>query len=150
MQLVLVLLFEVVADYTRVSAVPGAGRAGDGRASMPQYPGLTRIARTSQNKQSNQIKPLTWGFGAPLAGLEPATYGLEVRHDPSAWSWLGASLQVGSGASSKQSRPDQPCHNDRIAIGIASLGRTERFAGRRNGGARSGAQASMKMRSSGG
>src|SRR5215211_5954603 len=37
---------QVVADYTRVSAVPGAGRAGDGRASMPQYPGLTRIART--------------------------------------------------------------------------------------------------------
>src|SRR4029450_11670665 len=39
-------LLQVVADYTRVSAVPGAGRAGDGRASMPQYPGLTRIART--------------------------------------------------------------------------------------------------------
>jgi hypothetical protein len=29
------------------------------------------------------LKPLTCGF-APLAGLEPAPYGLEVRHDPSA------------------------------------------------------------------
>jgi hypothetical protein len=31
---------QVVADYTHVSAVPAAGRAGQGRASGPQYPGL--------------------------------------------------------------------------------------------------------------
>jgi hypothetical protein len=37
---------QVVADYKRLSAVQGAGRAGDGRASRPQYPGLTGIART--------------------------------------------------------------------------------------------------------
>jgi hypothetical protein len=40
-QLVLALLLEVVADYTRVSAVQVAGRAGDGRASEPQYPGVS-------------------------------------------------------------------------------------------------------------
>jgi len=34
------LLLQVVADYTRVSAVQVAGRAGDGRASEPQYPGV--------------------------------------------------------------------------------------------------------------
>jgi hypothetical protein len=31
---------QVVADYTRLSAVQTAGRAGQGRASGPQYPGL--------------------------------------------------------------------------------------------------------------
>jgi hypothetical protein len=36
----LVLLLEVVADYKRLSAVQGAGRAGDLRASGPQYSGL--------------------------------------------------------------------------------------------------------------
>jgi hypothetical protein len=35
------LLLQVVADYTRVSAVQVAGRAGDGRASEPQYPGVS-------------------------------------------------------------------------------------------------------------
>src|SRR4030095_859626 len=34
-------LLQVVADYTRVSAVQVAGRAGDGRASAPQYPGVS-------------------------------------------------------------------------------------------------------------
>ena len=34
-------LLRVVADYTRLSAVQRPGRAGDGRASRPQYPGLT-------------------------------------------------------------------------------------------------------------
>jgi len=33
-------LLQVVADYTRLSAVTGAGRAGDGRASGPQDPGV--------------------------------------------------------------------------------------------------------------
>jgi hypothetical protein len=32
---------QVVVDYTRVSAVQVAGRAGDGRASEPQYPGVS-------------------------------------------------------------------------------------------------------------
>jgi hypothetical protein len=30
-----------------------------------------------QSKHLARLKPLTWAF-APLAGLEPATYGLEV------------------------------------------------------------------------
>jgi hypothetical protein len=33
-------LLQVVADYERLSAVQPAGRAGGGRASRPQYPGL--------------------------------------------------------------------------------------------------------------
>jgi site-specific recombinase XerD len=33
-------LLQVVADYTRPSAVQRPGRAGDGRASRPQYPGV--------------------------------------------------------------------------------------------------------------
>jgi hypothetical protein len=46
-----------------------------------------------QSKRLARLKPLTWAF-APLAGLEPALHGLEVRHDPSAWWRLGASPQV--------------------------------------------------------
>lgn len=49
-------LRQVVADYKRLSAVQGAGRAGDGRASRPQYPGLTGIART-RNRWPG------WAFG---------------------------------------------------------------------------------------
>jgi len=37
-----------------------------------------------QSKHSQERKPLTCMF-APLAGLEPTTYGLEVRQHPSAW-----------------------------------------------------------------
>jgi hypothetical protein len=33
-------LLQVVADYTRLSAVQWPGRAGHGRASLPQYPGV--------------------------------------------------------------------------------------------------------------
>jgi hypothetical protein len=33
-------LLQVVADYTRLSAALAAGRAGRGRASGPQYPGV--------------------------------------------------------------------------------------------------------------
>ena len=36
----LALLLQVVADYTRLSAVQAAGRAGRGRARGPQYPGV--------------------------------------------------------------------------------------------------------------
>jgi len=35
------LLLQVVADYTRLSAVQGAGHAGQGWASGPQYPGVS-------------------------------------------------------------------------------------------------------------
>jgi hypothetical protein len=34
-------LLQVVADYERVSAVLGAGRAGHRQASGPQYPGVS-------------------------------------------------------------------------------------------------------------
>jgi hypothetical protein len=37
-----------------------------------------------QSKHGHLLNALTCSF-APLAGLEPATYGLEVRHEPSAW-----------------------------------------------------------------
>jgi hypothetical protein len=33
-------LLQVVADYKRLNAVQAAGRAGDRRASGPQYPGV--------------------------------------------------------------------------------------------------------------
>jgi hypothetical protein len=49
-----------------------------------------------QSKQGQRLKALTCAF-APLAGLEPATYGLEVRHDPSGWCCLEASPPVASG-----------------------------------------------------
>ena len=65
------------------------------------------------------LKPLTCAL-APLAGLEPATYGLEVRHDPSAWYHPGASPQVGSGLSSNRSPPDRLRDNNRIAKRIAT------------------------------
>jgi hypothetical protein len=37
-----------------------------------------------QSKYVQTLKALTCRF-APLAGLEPAPYGLEVRHEPSTW-----------------------------------------------------------------
>jgi hypothetical protein len=51
---------------------------------------------------SDGLKPLTCRF-APPAGLEPAPYGLEVSHDPSAWYHPSASPQVGSGPPSDRS-----------------------------------------------
>jgi hypothetical protein len=60
-------------------------------------------------------------MGAPPAGLEPATYGLEVRHDPCAWCRRGASSQVASDLPSAWSHPGRHRDNDRIANGIASL-----------------------------
>jgi hypothetical protein len=64
------------------------------------------------------------GFGAP-AGLEPATYGEEVRHNPSAQWCLGRSPQVELTLPSVWLHPDGHRHNDRIARGIASLGPLE-------------------------
>jgi hypothetical protein len=55
------------------------------------------------------------------AGLEPAPYGLEVRHDPSDWWPLGASPQVASDLPSAWSHPGRHRDNDPIATGIASL-----------------------------
>jgi hypothetical protein len=48
---------QVVADYTRVSAVQVAGRAGDGRASEPQYPGVS----TSPGLFAEEAR---WSLGA--------------------------------------------------------------------------------------
>ena len=39
-------LLQVVADYTRLSAVQAAGRPGHERASKPQYPGVGRCSGT--------------------------------------------------------------------------------------------------------
>jgi len=66
------------------------------------------------------LNALTCAF-VPLAGLEPAPYGLEVRHDPSAWCWRGESPQVESSSPSAWLHPGQHGNNDRIAKGIASL-----------------------------
>jgi hypothetical protein len=49
--------YSVVADYTRVSAVQVAGRAGDGRASEPQYPGVS----TSPGLSAEEAR---WSLGA--------------------------------------------------------------------------------------
>src|SRR5215213_1331355 len=59
---------------------------------------------------------------APLAGLEPATYALEVRQDQSGRCSLGTSPQVGSGPLSEPFDPGRGCHSDRIANGIGSGG----------------------------
>jgi hypothetical protein len=54
-------LLQVVADYTRLSAVPSAGRVGHKRALGPQYPGMRtadfipqahRLARLDQADRS--------------------------------------------------------------------------------------------------
>jgi hypothetical protein len=72
-----------------------------------------------QSKHGQLLKALTCGF-APPAGLEPATYGLEVRHNPSAWCHADASPQVASDPPSAWSHPGRHRDNDRIANGIAS------------------------------
>ena len=77
--------------------------------------------------------PLTCGF-APLAGLEPATYGLEVRHDPSAQCCPGPSPQVTLGPPSTWLHRDRHRSNDRIATGIAST--VAASLGQRRGGSR--------------
>jgi hypothetical protein len=50
-------LLQIVADYMRVSAVQVAGRAGDGRASEPQYPGVS----TSPGLFAEEAR---WSLGA--------------------------------------------------------------------------------------
>ena len=83
----------------------------------------TNLGDCHQGKQLLAVqlpKPLTCTF-APLAGLEPATYGLEVRHDPSDWCHRGASALVGSGSSSDQWHRGRFRDNDRIATWIASV-----------------------------
>src|SRR4030095_15002536 len=57
--------------------------------------------------KSDGLKPLTCRF-VPPAGLEPAPYGLEVRHDPSGWYYPNASPQVGSGPPSGRSHRGRP------------------------------------------
>jgi hypothetical protein len=68
-----------------------------------------------QRRSPKRFRPLTWGFGAPLAGLEPATYGLEVRQSLSVWCRLGASPQVASGPPSAWWHPGRLRPIDRIA-----------------------------------
>jgi hypothetical protein len=70
-------------------------------------------------KHVRAFNALTCTF-APLAGLEPAPYGLEVRHHPSGWCRPGASPQVGSGLLSTWLHPGRHSDNDRIASWIAS------------------------------
>jgi hypothetical protein len=96
-------------------------------AAGPVAGGQSLLGRWRRNDQHDQrrhadtpSRPLTCSF-APLAGLEPATYGLEVRHAPSARWCPGASPQVGSGSSSNQCHRGRLRDNDRIATGIACL-----------------------------
>jgi hypothetical protein len=82
--------------------------------------GATRSGSDCQRRRHGHVlKPLTWAF-APLAGLEPAPYGLEVRHHPSAWWCLGLSLQVALGPPSGRSYPSRSSYSDRIAREIAT------------------------------
>jgi hypothetical protein len=73
---------------------------------------------------AEQARQVLYGSGlgvcAPPAGLEPATYGLEVRHHPSAWSYLGASPQVASSLSSAWLHPRRHSDSEGIAKEIAS------------------------------
>ena len=67
-----------------------------------------------------RFRSLTCGFRAPDR-TRTCTYGLEVRHDPSGWYSLRASLQVGLGSPSVWSCPGWPSYVDRIASGIVSV-----------------------------
>jgi hypothetical protein len=57
-------LFEVVADYTRLKAVQAAGRAGRGRASPPQYPGVSSSFRSRSGMADSLVV-------IPLSGPGP-------------------------------------------------------------------------------
>jgi hypothetical protein len=72
-----------------------------------------------QGKQGQTRGALTCAF-APLAGLEPAPYGLEIRPSPSTWCYLETSPQIRSGPPSNRSRPGWSSNNNRIAREIAS------------------------------
>jgi GAF domain len=74
---------------------------------------------------SDGLKPLTCRF-APPAGLEPAPYGLEVRHDPSAWCDRGASTQVKS-SPSDQFHLGRPVTRTGLPEGLPALARCPRF-----------------------
>jgi hypothetical protein len=81
--------------------------------------GTGGASRLPQSKHGRRLKALTCTL-APLAGFEPAPYGLEVRHNPSAWCHADASPQVASDLPSAWSHPGRHRDNDRIANGIAS------------------------------
>ena len=76
--------------------------------------GQERLDRGSRRRQRRTVE-------RPLAGLEPATYGLEVRHDPSVWWQLGLSLLVDSGPWSRLLHPGWGRYSDRIARRIATI-----------------------------
>ena len=57
-----------------------------------------KATRRGQGIATEQARPNAQGADLQVCApgrLEPAPYGLEVRHDPSAWCHLGASPQVG-------------------------------------------------------
>jgi hypothetical protein len=70
-----------------------------------------------QSKHGHMLKALTCTF-APLAGLEPAPYGLEVRHHPSAWCRRGASSQVASDLPSAWSHPGGTVTTTGLPMGL--------------------------------
>ena len=84
---------------------------------------MLRVGRTG--RQSTCTRSLVPApelrFCGAVAGLEPATYGLEVRLHLSTWYCPGTSPQVRSGSLSDLSHPGRHSYSDRIARGIASL-----------------------------
>jgi hypothetical protein len=62
-------------------------------------------------EQARQPVGAELGLGARI-GLEPATYGLEVRQSLSAWCCGGASPQVGSGRPSDRLHPGRSRYSD--------------------------------------
>jgi hypothetical protein len=63
--------------------------------------GVVGAKGAPQGKQGQTRRALTCAF-APLAGLEPAPYGSEIRLSPSTWYYLETSSQIRSGPPSNR------------------------------------------------
>jgi hypothetical protein len=74
-------LLQVVAEYTRLSAVQTAGRADHRQASRPQYPGL-RIGQTRPGDQAGGAGTID-GSQEQLGGdrLDPVASHFRVSFD---------------------------------------------------------------------
>ena len=90
------------------------------RGAIPSIDGEGMTRLTTITSTPDVPGRLTCGL-APLAGLEPAPYGLEVRLAPSGWCRPEASPQVAPDLPSAWSHPGRHRDNDRIANRIASL-----------------------------
>jgi hypothetical protein len=79
---------QVVADYTRLSAVQAAGRAGHGRALGPQYPGVAGtiapgILPAWEQPEECAVRSGVWaGSARPLSGESGGVRTLGRAHNP--------------------------------------------------------------------